>query len=94
MHNETKPNPESGVEVPVNEVSPETLEQMIESYILREGTDYGEREASFDRKIQDIKRQLEKKEIKIVFDLNSETCSFVRNEKLVSKRSGQTTTEG
>ena len=73
-----EPNPEAGIEIPPAQIDPETLIQMIESYVLREGTDYGEREASFARKIEDVKRQIERGEIKIVFDLTSETASFQR----------------
>ena len=43
---------ESGpVEVPYGELAPATLRAVIESFVLREGTDYGERDASFASKV-------------------------------------------
>ena len=73
----TEPAAEEGVEVPFSQIPPETLRALIEAFILREGTDYGEREASLEKKIADVMRQLEKGEAKIVFDLSTETCSIV-----------------
>jgi uncharacterized protein YheU (UPF0270 family) len=69
--------PEVGVEVPYALLKPETLEQLIKAFVLREGTDYGAVEASLDTKIKQIHRQLEKGDLKIVFDLSTETGSIV-----------------
>ena len=41
----------TGVEVPWDRLAPETLRQVIESFVHREGTDYGEQEASLERKV-------------------------------------------
>ncbi len=38
---------------------PETLENLIESFVLREGTDYGEHERTLEQKVADVKRQLQ-----------------------------------
>lgn len=73
--------PEDGVEIPLDEIDAETLDRMIESFVLREGTDYGDAEASLEKKVNDVKRQLARKEIKIVFDLTTETCSFVSHRR-------------
>jgi len=45
--------------------------------VLREGTDYGDRERSFDSKIADVMLQLERGEAEIVFDPNTETVGIV-----------------
>jgi len=71
------PEPEVGVEVPWREIAPETLQHLVEAFVLREGTDYGEAEATITRKIADVMRQLERGEAKVVFDLTTETCSLV-----------------
>lgn len=68
---------EEGVEVPYSQLQPETLRRLIEAFVLREGTDYGEREAGLERKIADVMRQLERGEAGIVFDMTSETCSII-----------------
>ncbi len=38
--------------IPWQDLSPETLENLIESFVLREGTDYGEHERTLERQLQ------------------------------------------
>ena len=49
--------------IPWQQVSPETLENLIETFVLREGTDYGEHERSLLDKVADVRRQLETGEV-------------------------------
>lgn len=65
------------VVVPHRELSPEALRGVVEAFVLREGTDYGERELSFDSKINDVLLQLERGEAEIVFDPDTETVSIL-----------------
>ena len=44
--------------IPIEQVSTETLNSIIESYVLKEGTDYGEQEKSLSDKVNEIKAQL------------------------------------
>ncbi|MSE19599.1 YheU family protein, partial [Pantoea agglomerans] len=52
--------------IPWQQVSPETLENLIETFVLREGTDYGEQERSLIDKVADVRRQLETGEVVLV----------------------------
>ena len=36
--------------IPWQDLAPETLENLIESFVLREGTDYGEQERTLEQK--------------------------------------------
>ena len=45
--------------------------------MLREGTDYGEREVSLDQKVAHVLRQLERGEAHIVFDAVLESIDIV-----------------
>ncbi len=63
--------------VPYTELAPETLTAVIESFVLREGTDYGERDVTFETKILQVRRQLERREAEIVFDPNTESIDIV-----------------
>jgi uncharacterized protein len=63
--------------VPHSELSPDALTGVIESFVLREGTDYGERDVSFDTKVAQVRRQLERREAEIVFDPNTESIGIV-----------------
>jgi uncharacterized protein YheU (UPF0270 family) len=47
--------------VPHGELSPEALRGVIESFVLREGTEYGERDYSLDEKVRHVTRQLERR---------------------------------
>jgi uncharacterized protein YheU (UPF0270 family) len=63
--------------VPHRELSADTLRGVIESFVLREGTDYGEREYSLDEKVAHVLKQLERGEARIEFDPDTETVGIV-----------------
>ena len=73
---ETEGEPGELVEVPISELAPETLTALIESFVLREGTDYGEREVPLSSKVGQVLKQLERGEARIVFDPVSETVDI------------------
>lgn len=50
---------------------------MLESFVLREGTEYGERDVSLDQKVEQVARQLRKGEAQIVFDPETETIDIM-----------------
>jgi uncharacterized protein YheU (UPF0270 family) len=64
--------------IPHRELSAEALRGVLESFVLREGTDYGEREVSLDQKVAEVLRQLERGEAQIIFDSALETVDIVR----------------
>ncbi len=53
--------------VPWQDIAPDTLENLIKEFILREGTDYGEVEVSLDKKVQQVKALLASGEAVIVY---------------------------
>lgn len=65
------------MDIPLESLSPEALEGVIDDFILREGTDYGSMEASLEAKRRDILNQLQKGKAKIVFDLETESITLV-----------------
>jgi uncharacterized protein len=67
------------VEVPFTELAPELLHAVVESYVLREGTDYGEKEFSLSDKVVHVINQLKRGDARIVFDPETETVSIVRS---------------
>jgi uncharacterized protein YheU (UPF0270 family) len=72
MPSEEAPEP---VEVPYGELSADLLHAVIESFVLREGTDYGEKEFSLEDKVARVIGQLKKGEAKIIFDPESESVT-------------------
>lgn len=75
----------TAVKVPYDQLSPEALHGVIEEFVTRDGTDYGEIEASLDTKISQVLRQLESKKAMIIFDPESETCTILRSDDPVLK---------
>ena len=65
------------VEIPHSELAPITLRAVVESFVLREGTDYGAQDVPFDRKVADVMRQLERREAVIVYDPGSDSVDIV-----------------
>ncbi|MCP4445463.1 MAG: YheU family protein [Myxococcales bacterium] len=70
------------VEIPKDRLEPETLRRLIEEYVSREGTDYGQRDYSLDQKIADVMKQIDGGEAVIVYDPDSESCNIVTREQL------------
>ena len=67
------------MDIPYAEISEEALKAIIQEYITREGTEYGVEEYSLEQKIEQIKQQLLKGEIKINFDGETQTCNLGPN---------------
>ncbi|AOM42027.1 YheU family protein [Xenorhabdus hominickii] len=66
--------------IPWQQLEAETLRNLIESYVLREGTDYGEQEKTLEQKVQDVKRQLERGEVLLVWSELHETVNIMPKE--------------
>ncbi|EHK0839601.1 YheU family protein [Vibrio parahaemolyticus] len=62
--------------IPWQDIAPETLENLIREFVLREGTDYGAVEISLQNKIDQVKTQLEKGEAVIMFSELHETVDI------------------
>jgi uncharacterized protein YheU (UPF0270 family) len=73
MSSEETPEP---VEVPYCELPAELLHAVVESFVLREGTDYGEKEFSLEDKVAGVIKQLKKGEAKIVFDPETDSVTI------------------
>ncbi|MCW8329661.1 YheU family protein [Photobacterium sp. SDRW27] len=53
--------------IPWQDIDPDTLTNLIEHFVLREGTDYGESELTMAQKVQHVRQQLAGGEAVIVF---------------------------
>lgn len=75
MHEEERPQPP--IEVPSEALSVEALDGIIDNFILREGTDYGAQEVSRSAQIQRVQKQIDKGDVKIVYDPNTESVTLM-----------------
>jgi uncharacterized protein len=64
------------VDVPYTELPADVLQAVIESFVLREGTDYGEKELSLQDKVARVTAQLKRGEAKIIFDPETESVTI------------------
>ncbi len=72
--------------IPMDRLSPDVLERLIEEFVTREGTDYGMATHSFEDKCASVRRQLDGGDAVIVFDAETETCNIVTEEALGDER--------
>lgn len=72
----SEPTPDA-LDIPYKELSPDALRGVIESFVLREGTEYGSKDFTLEEKVQHVVRQLERREARIVFDPASETIDIL-----------------
>ncbi len=63
--------------VPYTELSDDALRGVIESFVLREGTDYGARDVTHEQKVAQVMRQLQRGEAQIMFDPVTSTVDIV-----------------
>lgn len=67
--------------IPWQQINAETLTNLLESYALREGTDYGEQEVPFEQKIESLRSQLETGDIVIVYSELHESVNLMKKEE-------------
>lgn len=68
------------IEIPPGRLDDGLLTAIIEAYVLREGTDYGERETPMAEKITQVRKLILTGAVVIVFDEDSESCNLLSRE--------------
>ncbi|MEH0874098.1 YheU family protein [Pectobacterium cacticida] len=63
--------------IPWQQLDPDTLDNIIEAFVLREGTDYGEQEWSLAQKVEDVRRQLKSGDIVLVWSELHESLNIM-----------------
>ena len=64
------------MEIPLERLAADTLRAIVEEFVTREGTDYGERVHTLDEKVADVLAQLERGEVRVLFDPATETVTL------------------
>ena len=65
------------MEIPWQQLDPDTLTNILESFVLREGTDYGEVEKSLAQKVADVHAKLARNEVVLVYSELHETLTIM-----------------
>ena len=66
--------------IPPESLSEEALQGVLEEFISRDGTDYGDQELSLEAKVSRLKPQVMRHEVLIVFDPELEGITLMTRE--------------
>ena len=69
------------VEVPPQRLQPEVLQSLLEEYASRDGTDYGEQELSLSRKVSNLRQQMQRGDLLILYEVEGEHWDLVPAEQ-------------
>jgi uncharacterized protein len=75
----------SAVRIDYKELSDDALNGVIEDFVSRDGTDYGEKEVTLESKINQVMNQLKQKKAIIVFDHVTESCTILHKNNPLLK---------
>jgi uncharacterized protein YheU (UPF0270 family) len=73
---------QQGLLIPADSLSADALTGLIDEFVTRDGTDYGASEVSLDARIEQVRRQLAKGDVSVVFDLATQTANLVLTREL------------
>lgn len=63
--------------IPYKDVPYDTLEGIVQEFVLREGTEYGEREVPLPEKVSQVLKQISSGDAFVLYDSVSESCDIV-----------------
>jgi uncharacterized protein YheU (UPF0270 family) len=64
------------MDIPWQKLLPTTLNALIEEFVTRQGTDYGEQEMAQEFKVKQVHRLLLQGKVRVVFDPETESCDL------------------
>ncbi|ABA90097.1 protein of unknown function UPF0270 [Syntrophotalea carbinolica DSM 2380] len=68
---------EQGIDIPYEQLNPDTLRRMIEEFVTRDGSNWAEAGCTLEDKVKQVLAQLKARKVKVVFDLTSQTANLV-----------------
>lgn len=72
---------EEGVEIPCEQIAPDTLRHIIQEFVSRDGADWDQTGCTLEDKVEQVLRQLKTGQAKVVFDLKTQTANLVACHK-------------
>lgn len=73
--------------IPHQQLDKDTLYNLIESYVLREGTDYGEQEFSIQSKVAQVNQQLKTGDAMVFFSELHESVTIISKSEFKAMQS-------
>ena len=71
------------IEIPPHKIPAELLTSVIEEFINRDGTDYGDREISLKEKIEHARIKISQGDVILTFDQKTETCNLLTKKDFI-----------
>jgi uncharacterized protein len=68
--------------IPIADLTEETLLNIIEGFVLREGTEYGQADVSLEDKVQQVLAQLKSGDVLLVYSELHETVNIIPKQQL------------
>jgi uncharacterized protein YheU (UPF0270 family) len=74
---------EKMIEIPPHKLPADLLTSVIEEFINRDGTDYGDREISLKEKIEHARVKISQGDVILTFDQETETCNLLSKNDFI-----------
>jgi uncharacterized protein YheU (UPF0270 family) len=68
---------EQGVDVPYEQLHPDTLRRLLQEFVTRDGSAWSATDGTLEDKVGQVLQQLRANRVKVVFDLTSQTANIV-----------------
>jgi len=66
--------------IPFEQLSPDALRGLIEDFVTRNGTDYGDIEVSLETRVKQVMRQLKSSDVVITYNHDEACCNIITKE--------------
>lgn len=76
--------PEEGIEIPFEQIDPDTLQNMLREFVTREWADLGDSGYTLDDKVAQVHQQLKAHTAKVVYDVTTESWNIVPAKQLLA----------
>lgn len=71
---------ENLIEIPWDALDAATLNRLVEEFVTRDGTDYGEQEIAVERKVLQVVDGIKRKQYVILFDTDAESAHVMTRQ--------------
>lgn len=70
--------------IPIDELGKDTLINLVQAYVLQEGTEYGEVDVSLEQKVSQVIHQLKTGEAMLLYSELHETVNVISQQQFAS----------
>ncbi len=71
----------TAIVIPPDSLAPDTLRNLAQEFVTRDGTDYGSEEVSLFSKTEQVLAQIRSGRVLIVYDDDTQSCNLLSDEQ-------------